>query len=236
MSWDSSAGMTDIDLFEEFTRNENEGVVLDSNFPLYPSPLNLERNELNVHTPFLGFPSTRATPAMNLLQEFSEPNPNSHFCTNTKASYMGNSSSNFNDMFDFAHLPQSNLDYPSTGDNWITLTASIHETTEAVSDANLSPSLLMAELEVSHSPRSSPCHSVVKPSFTPVSRKRAKLHEPIYIEDPNDTVAIKRARNTLAARKSRQRKMQRLWELEEEICKLKSERDQWKKIALTRST
>lgn len=233
---DSSAGITDIDLYEEFTRNENEGVVLDSNFPLYPSPLNLEMDELNVHMPFSSFPSTKSIPAMNLLQEFSESTPNSYICTNIKSSCMRNSSSDFNDLLDFAHLPQSNLDYPSIGDDWITLAASIHETTEAVSDANLSPSSLMAGLKVSHSPRSSPCHSGVKLSSTPIPRKRAKLHESISIEDPNDAVAIKRARNTLAARKSRQRKMQRLWELEEEICRLKSERDHWKEIALKRST
>ena len=35
------------------------------------------------------------------------------------------------------------------------------------------------------------------------SRKRDKPLPPIIVEDPNDTVAMKRARNTLAARKSR---------------------------------
>jgi hypothetical protein len=58
---------------------------------------------------------------------------------------------------------------------------------------------------------------------------------PIVVEDPNDTVAIKRARNTLAARKSRKRKMQKIDELESLITKLQSERDHWKEITLTRS-
>jgi general control protein GCN4 len=66
------------------------------------------------------------------------------------------------------------------------------------------------------------------------SRKRDKPLPPIIVEDPNDTVAMKRARNTLAARKSRQRKMQRFDELEDKIAKLEAERDHWKDIALRR--
>jgi len=50
--------------------------------------------------------------------------------------------------------------------------------------------------------------------------------------DENDPVAVKRARNTLAARKSRARKAQRLEELEEQIKQLTAERDHWKNLAL----
>lgn len=64
------------------------------------------------------------------------------------------------------------------------------------------------------------------------SRRRDKPLAPIVVEDPLDTVAMKRARNTLAARKSRQRKQERLDELEETIAKLTAERDHWKKLAL----
>ncbi|UNI18175.1 General control protein [Purpureocillium takamizusanense] len=67
------------------------------------------------------------------------------------------------------------------------------------------------------------------------SRKRDKPLPPIIVEDPNDTVAMKRARNTLAARKSRERKAQRFEDLEERIAKLEAERDHWKKIALSQS-
>jgi hypothetical protein len=45
---------------------------------------------------------------------------------------------------------------------------------------------------------------------------------------------MKRARNTLAARKSRERKAQRLDELEAQIAKLEQERDHWKNIALSK--
>jgi general control protein GCN4 len=64
------------------------------------------------------------------------------------------------------------------------------------------------------------------------SRRRDKPLPPIIVEDPHDTVAMKRARNTLAARKSRERKAQRLDELEERIEKLTQDRDYWKNKAL----
>ena len=68
------------------------------------------------------------------------------------------------------------------------------------------------------------------------ARKRDKPLPPIVVDDPNDTIAMKRARNTLAARKSRQRKMQKMEELEDQIAKLETERDHWKDIALQRSS
>ncbi|KAH8127349.1 hypothetical protein LI328DRAFT_165304 [Trichoderma asperelloides] len=67
------------------------------------------------------------------------------------------------------------------------------------------------------------------------SRRREKPLPPIIVEDMHDTVAMKRARNTLAARKSRERKAQRFEELEERIMKLEAERDHWKRIALSQS-
>jgi hypothetical protein len=65
----------------------------------------------------------------------------------------------------------------------------------------------------------------------PVQRTSANSHKsdkplsPITVEGLSDTVTVKRARNTLAARKSRQRKMQRFDELEERIAKLEVERN-----------
>ncbi|KAK4232461.1 hypothetical protein QBC38DRAFT_505795 [Podospora fimiseda] len=64
------------------------------------------------------------------------------------------------------------------------------------------------------------------------SRRRDKPLPPIIIDDPSDVIAMKRARNTLAARKSRERKAQRLDELEEKIEKLIAERDHWRNLAL----
>lgn len=68
------------------------------------------------------------------------------------------------------------------------------------------------------------------------SRRRDKPLPPIIVEDPSDVVAMKRARNTLAARKSRERKAQRLEELEGRIAALERERDYWKRLAEERGS
>lgn len=65
------------------------------------------------------------------------------------------------------------------------------------------------------------------------SRKRDKPLPPIVVADPNDTVAMKRARNTLAARKSRERKALRTDELEKANAELRAERDYWKAQAMS---
>jgi len=66
------------------------------------------------------------------------------------------------------------------------------------------------------------------------SRKRDKPLPPIVVDDPNDAIAMKRARNTLAARKSRQKKMEKVEELEGRVAELEVERDHWKNLALAR--
>ena len=67
------------------------------------------------------------------------------------------------------------------------------------------------------------------------ARKRNQPLPPILLHDPTDTVAMKRARNTLAGRKSRKKKTEKFNELEREIAKLKEERDHWKSLALVRT-
>ncbi|KAI0851123.1 hypothetical protein F5Y00DRAFT_251788 [Daldinia vernicosa] len=60
-------------------------------------------------------------------------------------------------------------------------------------------------------------------------RRRDKPLPPIIVDDPSDLNAMKRARNTLAARKSRERKAIRFEELEAKIADLEKERDFWKR-------
>ncbi len=55
----------------------------------------------------------------------------------------------------------------------------------------------------------------------------------VTIEDPNDTVAVKRARNTFAARKSRAKRMERTEELVSQVTNLEAEAEHWKSIALS---
>jgi hypothetical protein len=72
-----------------------------------------------------------------------------------------------------------------------------------------------------------------KRSSTSGIRKRTAPLPPIVVEDPSDTVAMKRARNTLAARKSRAKKAEKMDEMEDMIERLKAEVEHWKNIALS---
>jgi hypothetical protein len=113
--------------------------------------------------------------------------------------------------------------------------------------ADQSPAVVGAELDATAtgqerrkssnvSPKGSNRHSV----HSGVSaRKRDKPLPPIIVGDPNDTVALKRARNTLAARKSRQRKAQKMEEYEAtidekdaEIERLTADVAYWKSLAI----
>lgn len=63
-------------------------------------------------------------------------------------------------------------------------------------------------------------------------RKRSAPLPPIVVEDPTDHVAIKRARNTLAARKSREKKVKRMEEMEAQIEDLKAQVEHWKRLCM----
>ncbi|KAI1437106.1 hypothetical protein GGR50DRAFT_647552 [Xylaria sp. CBS 124048] len=154
--------------------------------------------------------------------------------------------SNFGESPDFENYEVSpnfgNLDAGAT-ENWYPLFPESTAADQAV-DPIKSPIEASAEPETtelgSHPPKSSSSspsshshgrHSSVS-GVNP--RRRDKPLPPIIVDDPNDTVAMKRARNTLAARKSRERKAKRMEELEDQIERLKQERDHWKRIALSR--
>ena len=86
---------------------------------------------------------------------------------------------------------------------------------------------------------SSPGQAGTKPghhsSFSGVSsKKRDKPLPAITVEDPSDVVAVKRARNTMAARKSRQKRLERTEQLESEVATLTEEVEHWKRVALGR--
>jgi general control protein GCN4 len=62
--------------------------------------------------------------------------------------------------------------------------------------------------------------------------RRRKGPLPSISVDPNDKTALKRARNTLAARESRQRKFDHVSELEKRNADLEAELEKWKSIAI----
>ena len=170
--------------------------------------------------------------------------PNSTAFTNLTSPSTYNESPEYTDNFDVSpFVGNGDLDQ-AIGDPWYPLFPQDDQLEST--QVNHSPLLPEEELEVSEQLRSSNPRrrsgtATSPPSGTHSSvagvssRKRDKPLPPIIVEDPNDTIAMKRARNTLAARKSRQRKMQRFEELEERIAKLEEERDHWKGIALRRT-
>jgi hypothetical protein len=73
-----------------------------------------------------------------------------------------------------------------------------------------------------------------KRSSTSGVRKRQLPLPPIVVDDPSDVIALKRARNTLAARKSRAKKAEKMDEMEVMIENLRREVEHWKELALAR--
>ncbi|KAM0325977.1 hypothetical protein ACHAPQ_007896 [Fusarium lateritium] len=168
--------------------------------------------------------------------------PNSSALTALTSPSIYNESPDFTDGYDVS--PNfGNADFDTPADSWYPLfpqpeisAAPVQSTVES------SPEEKSDELESdSQSPPPSRRKSGASPSTRHSSvagvnaRKRDKPLPPIIIDDPSDTVAMKRARNTLAARKSRERKAMKMEELEDKIAKLEAERDHWKRIALAQS-
>jgi len=170
--------------------------------------------------------------------------PNSTAFTNLSSPSTYNESPEYTDSFDVSPFVGHNGELDQAlGDPWYPLFPQDDQLEN--SQVKQSPLLPEEELEVAEAHRSANPRRRSGTGTSPPagthssisgvnSRKRDKPLPPIIVEDPNDTVAMKRARNTLAARKSRQRKMQRFDELEERIAKLEEERDHWKDIALRR--
>jgi general control protein GCN4 len=165
--------------------------------------------------------------------------PNSTALTNLTSPSMYNESPSFED-YEVSPMFGGGADVTS-GHDWFTL---FPDASNPVQDSPIdeSPLLPTEELEIADSLRHNRRRSGTSPGSNKASsasgvapRKRNQPLPPIIVDDPTDTVAIKRARNTLAARKSRQKKMERFDELENEIAKLKEERDHWKTLALARS-
>jgi len=172
--------------------------------------------------------------------------PNSTAFTNLTSPSVYNDSPAYPDGYEVSPMYGGNDLDPAMSDPWFPLFPDAGATANAdieQSPVDQSPLEPVEELEVSELLRNSQRRrsgtspgSVKASSTSGVSaRKRNQPLPPIVVEDPQDTVAIKRARNTLAARKSRQKKMERFDELEGEIEKLTRDRDHWKALALARS-
>ena len=168
--------------------------------------------------------------------------PNSSALTALTSPSIYNDSPDFGDVYDVSpNFGSGDFDTGST-DAWFPLFPQANPRPEVAQkpvSVEDSPASTSDDLEVASTlghRRKSSATSPPAPRPSSIagvgSRRRDKPLPPIIVEDPADTVAMKRARNTLAARKSRERKAARLDELEEKIAKLVAERDHWKTIAL----
>ena len=243
-----SQNTTDMDLFDDgFTSPFEGGASMQNAFPsAYSSPAVPTNYEFNTNASSSASTNMGTVSPQDLFvgrDQFASA-PNSTAFTNLTSPSTYNESPEYNGDFDVSPFIGGNgdLDQTLAGDPWYPLFPQDDQLDQATK-VEQSPLLAEEELEVSEHLRNnrrrsgtgtSPPNSHSSISGVK-SRKRDQPLPPIIVDDPNDTVAMKRARNTLAARKSRQRKMQRFDELEDRIAKLEVERDHWKEIALRRS-
>jgi len=234
-----SHSATDMDLFDDFTAFEGGASTSQNSFPsAYSSPAvpTLYDQHMNLSSSTSSTNMGTVSP-QDLLRDPFASAPNSTAFTNlTSPDSQYHQSPEFAD-YDVSPFIGDNqdLDQVLAGDPWYPLFPQDDQVEQPKSQVEQSPLQPEEELEVSEHLRRRRSGTASSPPAPGGVRKRDKPLPPIVVEDPNDTVAMKRARNTLAARKSRQRKMQRFEELEDEIAKLKEERDHWKSLALRRN-
>jgi hypothetical protein len=237
--------MQDMD-FDDFTAFEGGAAASNAFGSAYSSPAVPYINDPTVNLSSSSSSTNMGTVSPRDLQRdpFASA-PNSTAFTNLTSPSIYNDSPDFDPRFESPFIDgNGDLDQALQGDPWYPLFPQ-DESSGAQAQTNQSPLLPEEELAVSEvlrsntRRRSGTAGSPSSGSHAAVagvnSRKRDKPLPPIIVDDPNDTVAMKRARNTLAARKSRQRKMQRFEELEDQIAKLEAERDHWKSLALRRT-
>ncbi|CAO2650421.1 Nn.00g017130.m01.CDS01 [Neocucurbitaria sp. VM-36] len=94
------------------------------------------------------------------------------------------------------------------------------------SSSNGSPLVLDSSFRRKSSVTNSPATNGISKS------RRRKGPLPAISVDPSDKIALKRARNTLAARESRQRKFDHVSDLERRNSELEAELEKWKSIAM----
>ena len=235
---------TDMDLYDDFTAFEG-GAPAKSYSSAYSSPA-----VPTIYDPAVNLSSSNSTmgtvsPQDLLRNDPFTPAPNSAAMTNLTSPSTYNESPQYDGLEISPFGNDRELDSAVDANPWFPLFPQEDQMDSKAQDSPLEPE---EKLQVSEHLRSSSTVNRLRagsaaspPSGTHASisgvssRRRDKPLPPIVVADVNDTVAMKRARNTLAARKSRQRKSQRFDELEERISELEKDRDHWKSIALQRT-
>ncbi|ESZ98838.1 hypothetical protein SBOR_0777 [Sclerotinia borealis F-4128] len=238
----------DMDLFDEFTAFEGGASTQNSYSSAYSSPaVATMYDPINNLSSSSSFNMGTVSPQDLSLRDSFASAPNSAAFTNLTSPSTFNESPAYDHDYESPYISHDALQEQTKdhiaiqGDPWFSLFPEDDAPVELPNVDN-SPLLVEEELEVAdqlnekkdrHRRSGS---AILSPSATSGIRKsREKALSPIIVENPSDLKAMKRARNTLAARKSRQRKMQRFEELEDQIAKLTAEREHWKSLALKRN-
>ncbi|KAI9641096.1 General control protein [Ciborinia camelliae] len=241
----------DMDLFDEFTAFEGGASTQNSYSSAFSSPAvaTMYDPTNNLSSSSSINMGTVSPQDLSLRDSFASA-PNSAAFTNLTSPSTFNESPNFDDYEISPFVTNdgiNNVDL-AMGDPWFSLFPDQKNAPQQIveqSNIDHSPLVVEEELDIAEQVASekkgnrrktgSAASATSPASATSGIRKRPKVLPPIIVEDPTNNAAMKRARNTLAARKSRQRKMQRVEELEDKCAKLEIERDHWKQIALKRN-
>ncbi|OCK86397.1 cross-pathway control protein 1 [Lepidopterella palustris CBS 459.81] len=188
--------------------------------------------------------STRTVSPKDIFQDPLASAPPSAAYTNLTSPDIGDSPF-ITDSYDTSPLFQADGDFQNPGDwyplfndsndktsqpsaNPLERTVSSQSMTRSSSSSANSPVVLDGSHRRKSSVNGSPAtHS----SVNGVKSRRRKGPLPPISVDPSDKVALKRARNTLAARDSRQRKFDHVLTLEKRNADLEAEVEKWKSLA-----
>lgn len=192
-----------------------------------------------INDPSLGQPST-VSPKEIMVDSMSAPPSGAFTDLTTPATSTWESPYTANSC-ETSPLFIDNLSPDDDPDKWPSLFGEIQdpEREATVSDSITSPKTShvapkMSRNDSSPGQTSSRSSQQGRHSFTAgvAPRRRDKPLPVITVEDPTDTIAVKRARNTLAARKSREKRMERTEALVNQVNDLEAEVEHWKGIAL----
>ncbi|KAF2094531.1 hypothetical protein NA57DRAFT_80333 [Rhizodiscina lignyota] len=229
----------DIDLFDDFT----SGAGGDLSTLSFDFDMSANAN----FTAINGAPASTSTQTISPKDLLNDSAPPSTAFTNLTSPDIGASPFG-TDSYQTSPAFMTEGDFNTTSnDNWFSLfpdsanetsvvpdpiqrTISDHSIRTSSNSSSASPALTAAQhrKSLTETPPSARHSSV---SVTKPRRRKGPL--PSIELDPHDKVAYKRARNTLAARDSRQRKLEHVQTLEIKIAELEEERDKWKNIALS---
>ncbi|KAI9774014.1 MAG: hypothetical protein M1835_006092 [Candelina submexicana] len=183
----------------------------------------------------------------DLFHDPSASAPPSTAFTNLTSPSIFDESPELLDSFETSPLFANDNDPGAGGDKWFSLFPSnssanddspLNDHVELVDSSTFSATVETNSTRRKSSTGNSPSGrgSYKHSSISGVSaKKRDKPLPPIVVEDPSDTIAMKRARNTAAARKSRQKKVEKFEEQELKIKDLQNQVEHWKSLALSRN-